>query len=220
MKRDTIFYRILQQSPTLLFDLLPSPPPNIQGYTFESIEVKETAFRIDGVLIPPDDNGLVLFSEVQMQPDSKLYERIFSEVGIYTYRHTESFEDWQAVAIYPTRKIEQPRTKVPRELFDSGRIIPIYLDELGAIESLPLNIGLLVLTILEGQEAIVQAKARMKRARRLETGNGIMEMVSTIIGYKFTTFTRDEVNAMLGHTTDGLKQTRYYKDIRDEKIKH
>lgn len=216
MKRDTIFYRILQQSPTLLFDLLPTPPPDTQGYRFESIEVKETSFRIDGVLIPPNDNGLVLFSEVQMQPDPKLYERLFSEIGIYTYRHTESFDDWQAIVIYPTRKIEQTLTKVPHELFDSGRILPIYLDELGAIESLPLNIGLLVLTILEGEEAIAQAKIMMARAKRLGAGDAIMEMVSTIISYKFTMFTRDQVSTMLNYTLNEFKQTRYYQDIRDE----
>ena len=199
-----------------MFDLLPTPPPDTQGYRFESIEVKETSFRIDGVLIPPNDNGLVLFSEVQMQPDPKLYERLFSEIGIYTYRHTESFDDWQAIVIYPTRKIEQTLTKVPHELFDSGRILPIYLDELGAIESLPLNIGLLVLTILEGEEAIAQAKIMMARAKRLGAGDAIMEMVSTIISYKFTMFTRDQVSTMLNYTLDEFKQTRYYQDIRDE----
>jgi len=47
MKRDTIFYRIFQQSPTLLLDLLPAPPTDRQGYRFESIEIKETSFRID-----------------------------------------------------------------------------------------------------------------------------------------------------------------------------
>jgi predicted transposase YdaD len=50
MKRDTIFYQIFQQSPSLLFDLLPVPIVDKRGYIFDSVEVKETAFRIDGVL--------------------------------------------------------------------------------------------------------------------------------------------------------------------------
>jgi predicted transposase/invertase (TIGR01784 family) len=87
MRRDTLFYRIFQQNPTLLFDLLPTPPPNPQDYTFESIEVKETSFRIDGVLMPADSTGVILFSEVQMQPDPLLYERLHSEISIYAYRH-------------------------------------------------------------------------------------------------------------------------------------
>jgi predicted transposase/invertase (TIGR01784 family) len=184
MKRDTIFYRIFQQSPTLLFDLLPNPPSDQAGYTFESIEVKETSFRIDGVLLPPTSDGSILFSEIQMQPDPKLYERLFSEVGVYTYRHTDSFTYWQALAIYPNREIEQSSTKVPQELFDSGRIMPIYLDELGSIEQLPLGLALLVLTILEDQEAIDEAQNIMARARASATSNAIMEMVSTIMVYQ------------------------------------
>jgi predicted transposase/invertase (TIGR01784 family) len=218
MKRDTIFYRIFQQSPTLLLDLLPTPLPNSEGYRFESIEVKETSFRIDGVLIPPNDRGTVVFSEIQMQPDLKLYERMFSEIGIYTYRHTEQFDDWQAIALYPTRSIEQPTTKVPHELFHSGRILPIYLDEIGNIEQLPLGIALLVLTILEGDEAIAQAQQMADRAKRELDGDVIIGMIATILVYKFTTLNRDEVNAMLNYTIDELKQTRFYQEVKAETI--
>jgi predicted transposase/invertase (TIGR01784 family) len=216
MKRDTLFYRIFQQNPTILFDLLATPPANPQDYTFESIEVKETSFRIDGVLRPPDDDGLVFFSEVQMQPDPKLYERMFSEIGVYTYRHTEQFDDWQAVAIYPNRTTEQSSTKVPYELFDSGRFLPIYLDELGAIEQLPLGVGLLVLSMLEGEVAIAQAQAMMARARRLAAGDAIMELISTVMVYKFTSLSRDEVYQMLSYTFDELKQTRFYEEVSAE----
>jgi predicted transposase/invertase (TIGR01784 family) len=218
MKRDTIFYRIFQQSPTLLLNLLPTPPPNTEGYRFESIEVKETSFRIDGVLIPPDDRGTVVFSEIQMQLNLKLYERMFSEIGIYTYRNTEQFNDWRAIALYPTRSSEQPTTKVPPELFRSGRILPIYLDEIGDIEQLPLGIGILVLTILEGDEAIAQAKQMADRAKQGANGDGIMEMIATILVYKFTTLSRDEVNAMLNYTIDELRQTRFYQEVKAEGV--
>jgi predicted transposase/invertase (TIGR01784 family) len=216
MRRDTLFYRIFQQNPTLLFDLLPTPPPNRQGYTFESIEVKETSFRIDGVLIPADPTGLILFSEVQMQPDPLLYERLHSEISIYAYHHQSSFSDWQALVIYPSRAVEQTSTNVPSELFESGRIQAVYLDELGDIDQRPLELGLLVLTILEGDTAITKAKNLMTRARRIEAGNAIMEMISTILIYKFTTLSRDEVNAMLGYTLDELKQTRVYQEAKAE----
>ena len=180
--------------------------------------MKETSFRIDGVLIPPNDRGTVIFSEIQMQPDLKLYERMFSEIGIYTYRNTEQFNDWQAIALYPTRSIEQPTTKVPPELFHSGRILPIYLDELGNIEQLPLGIGLLVLTILEGDEAIAQAQRMTDRAKRVADEGGIIEMIATILVYKFTTLSRDEVNAMLNYTIDEFKQTRFYQEVKAEGV--
>jgi predicted transposase YdaD len=75
---------------------------------------------------------------------------------------------------------------------------------------------LLILTILEGDTAITKAKNLMTRARRIEAGNAIMEMISTILIYKFTTLSRDEVNAMLGYTIDELKQTRVYQEAKEE----
>jgi predicted transposase YdaD len=49
MRRDSIFYKLFKQFPGLLFDLVDKPPPAAEKYQFESVEVKETAFRIDGV---------------------------------------------------------------------------------------------------------------------------------------------------------------------------
>nr|WP_245894377.1 Rpn family recombination-promoting nuclease/putative transposase [Chamaesiphon polymorphus] len=78
MRRDTIFYQLFQQSPTLLFELLPQPPANADRYTFEAVEVKETGFRMDGVFLPPERGGIVYFGEVQFQVDELLYERMKS----------------------------------------------------------------------------------------------------------------------------------------------
>jgi predicted transposase YdaD len=33
---------------------------------------------------------------------------------------------------------------------------------------------------------------------------------------KFKTLSRDEVNVMLGYTTDELKQTRFYRDVQED----
>ena len=129
MRRDTIFYRLFQQSPTLLFDLIPQPPANSARYIFEAVEVKETGFRMDGVFLPPNPDGIVYFCEVQFQLDELLYERLNSEIGIYVYRNRQRFFDWQAVVIYPSRNVEQSRQETVRELLASGRIIRIYLDE-------------------------------------------------------------------------------------------
>ncbi len=87
MKRDSLFYRIFQQAPTLLFDLLQSYPLNASDYSFDSIEIKQTSFRIDGVFLPPEPLGIAYFAEVQFQPDQILYERIMSEASMYFYRN-------------------------------------------------------------------------------------------------------------------------------------
>ena len=107
-------------------------------------------------------------------------------------------------------------TKVPHELFDSGRIRAIYLHTLGQIDRLPTGLGLMVLTTLEGDEAVSEARGMIARSHQSLNENAIIDMVSTIMLSKFTTLSRDEVDAMLGYKTDELKQTRVYRDAVQE----
>jgi predicted transposase/invertase (TIGR01784 family) len=210
MRRDTIFYQLFQQSPTLLFELLPQPPENAARYTFEAVEVKETGFRMDGVFLPPDVSGTIYFSEAQFQKDELLYERMLAEISIYIYRHRDRICDWQAVVIYPSRSIEQSNTGMVRELLASGRIQRIYLDELGEIDRLSIGVGLMVLTTIEGDEAKIQARRAIERAGG---DRDIIEMITKIVVYKFNSLSRDEVSVMLGIE---LQQTRVYQEAKAE----
>jgi predicted transposase/invertase (TIGR01784 family) len=210
MRRDTIFYQLFRQSPTLLFELISQPPEDADRYVFDSVEVKETSFRMDGVFIPPERSGIIYFAEVQFQLDELLYERMLSEISIYTYRNRERFTDWRAVAIYPSRSMEQSNRNVAIEMLNSGRITPIYLDELGAGTELPIGLGLMVLTILDGDAAKVAARRLVGQA---QGSSDIISLVSTIIVYKFSNLSRDEVDAMLGIE---LQQTRVYQEAKAE----
>jgi predicted transposase/invertase (TIGR01784 family) len=214
MRRDTIFFQLFQQLPTLLFDLLPQPPERADEYSFDSVEV-ETSFRIDGVFIPPDPLGIAYFCEVQFQLDDLLYERMLSEISIFTYRHRSLFSDWRAVAIYPSRSMEQSSKEIVVEMLDSGRITPIYLNELGRGAELPTGLDLMVLTTLEGEAAIKKARYLIQRSITLQERRVIIDLVSTIMVYKFNNLSRDEVDAMLGIE---LQQTRVYQDARAEGI--
>ncbi len=214
MRRDSIFYRIFQQFPSLLFELISNPPENAERYTFESIEVKETAFRIDGVFQPPDRNGIVYFGEVQFQKDELFYERLMSEAWVYFFRHRDRCHDWRAVVIYPARSIEQAELHPFQDSFASNRITRIYLNEVGNIDRLPLGVGLMVLTILDDEPATVAARDLIDRsAREPEIGRAIIEMVATIIAYKFVDLSRLEVEAMLGIR---LEDSRAFREVREE----
>jgi predicted transposase YdaD len=63
MKRDSIFYKLFQQAPTAIFELLKNPPENAEKYRFDSVAVKEPRFEIDGVFLPPENEepGVVYF---------------------------------------------------------------------------------------------------------------------------------------------------------------
>jgi predicted transposase/invertase (TIGR01784 family) len=208
MRRDTIFYQLFRQSPILLFSLIANPPNEAEAYTFDSVEVKETSFRIDGVFLPPRPTELIYFCEVQFQPDPLLYERLNSEIGIYAYRQRSTFRDWRAIVIYPNRAIEQPHTEIVDEFLASGRITRVYLDQLGPIATLPIGLKLMVLTTLEGKAAIDTARSLITEAQTTNA-HAIIDLISTIIVYKFTTLSREEVDAMIGIK---LEQTRVYQD--------
>jgi predicted transposase YdaD len=55
MRTDTIFYQIFLTFHSLLFELIGLPEENAEGYKFTSIEVKEKAFRFDGIFMPDSE---------------------------------------------------------------------------------------------------------------------------------------------------------------------
>jgi predicted transposase YdaD len=52
MRTDTIFFQLFQTFEGLMFELVGLPPETAAGYRFTSVEIKEKAFRFDGIFIP------------------------------------------------------------------------------------------------------------------------------------------------------------------------
>jgi predicted transposase/invertase (TIGR01784 family) len=88
MKTDSIFYRLFLELPGVYFQLIGQSPNMADYYEFRSVEIKQTAFRLDGVLIPKTESPTtpVRFCEVQMQKDTTFYRRFFAEIFLYLYR--------------------------------------------------------------------------------------------------------------------------------------
>jgi predicted transposase/invertase (TIGR01784 family) len=218
MRRDSIFYKLFGQAPTLLFDLLAATPANAANYRFDSVAVKEPKFEIDGVFLPPESEGpgIVYFCEVQFQKDEQLYERLFGESFLYFYRNRSRYSDWQAVVIYPSRSVEQSDVYPYRALLNSNQVHRVCLDELGDIRVLPLGIALMVLTTVEEARAPAEARyllSRMEQEVAPEASRDIIELLTTIMAYKFTQLSRAQVESMLGIT---LQETRFYQEAKAE----
>ena len=218
MRRDSIFYKLFQQYPSVLFQFLAQPPENADSYRFDSVAVKEPKFEIDGVFLPPENDspGVVYFCEVQFQKDEQLYERVFAESHLYFYRNRNRFSDWQAVVIYPSRNTEQSDIYPHRALLNSDQVHRIYLDELGDIHQLPVWVALMVLTTLEESQAPEAARYLLTKTNQ-ETSSlssqVIIEMITTIMMYKFEKLTLREVEVMLGIS---LERSRAYREIKQE----
>jgi predicted transposase/invertase (TIGR01784 family) len=219
VRRDAIFYQIFKRFPGLLFELVEQPPVGAGNYRFESVEVKEPTFRIDGVFLPPPDASpqVVFFAEVQFQKDDLLYHRFFSESMLYMYRNPLLYDDWYGVVIFPSRSLEPEKTNIHRSLLNGPQVERIYLNELGTPDEQPLGIGLIQLTIADERRTVEQAKRLIQRVKEEQTSilpkDDIIDVVTTIAVYKFANLSREEVEAMLGVD---LEETRVYQEAKAE----
>ena len=71
MKTDTIFYQLFQSFPSIFFELIQLPITEANNYRFDSVEVKQLSFRLDGVFLPQNNHPQtpIYFCEVQFQED-------------------------------------------------------------------------------------------------------------------------------------------------------
>ncbi|MBW4523349.1 MAG: Rpn family recombination-promoting nuclease/putative transposase [Scytolyngbya sp. HA4215-MV1] len=219
MKRDAIFYQIFKRFPSLFFTLLDQAPEQARGYRFESVEVKETTFRIDGVFLPPDNATpkTVFFCEVQFQKDEDLYYRFFSESLLYLYRNRSLYDDWFGVVIFPSRTLEPENTTIHRSLLNGSQVQRIYLDELGDTVPHSVGIDLMRLTIVPEAQMAERARQLIDRVQQEDLGilsrDEIIDVITTIVVYKFTNLSREEVEAMLGKS---LEESKVYQEIKEE----
>ncbi len=219
MKTDTLFYRLFQSFPSIFFELIDHPPKEAAVYQFSSVEVKQLAFRIDGVFLPSADapEQPIYFAEVQFQSDSKFYSRFFAEIFLYLSK-TELTNDWRGVVVYPTRSVDTGEIRWYSELLNSRRVFRIYLDELGEVSQRSIGIAILQLVIADEEIAIERARELIDRAR-LEIADEAQEqeflkLIETILVYKLPQRSRKEIEAMFGLSE--LKQTRVYQEALEE----
>ena len=105
MRTDTIFFQLFQTFDSLLFELVGLPPETAAGYRFTSVEIKEKAFRFDGIFIPDSVDKNIWFVEVQFQKRAEFYWEFIGEIFLYLSQYKPE-HDWQAVAIFAKRSIE------------------------------------------------------------------------------------------------------------------
>ena len=216
MRTDSLFYRLFQTAPEIFFELIGEPSTAAIGYEFQSVELKESSFRIDGVLLA-DEGRPVYFSEVQFQKDEVLYRRFFAEIFLYLRQYV-TVSDWRGVLIYPQQSLEPTDLGAYRELLAGNRVTRVYLDRLGDAAELPLASSLVKLVVEPEATAPALARELIGRSGQESlgrlSGQDLVRLVETIIVYKFSTLSREEIEMMLGLAD--LKQTRVYQEGREE----
>ena len=132
---------------------------------------------------------------------------------MYLNRNRFQYDDWFCVVIFPSRSLEPSDQKTHRIYLNSNQVQRIYLDELGDPNQQPIGINLMQLTIAPDETMAEQAKQLIERVQLEETDTlpktEILDIITTIAVYKFSSLSREEVEAMLGLT---LEQTRVYQE--------
>jgi predicted transposase/invertase (TIGR01784 family) len=221
LKTDSIFYRIFSASPGILFELLGRSPDLARGYEFRSVEVKQVAFRLDGILLPTAEasDQTVWFVEVQFQRDLTFYQRFFAELYLYLDLHPQTV-DWQAIVVFPNQSIEPVDRHLYRSNLNSDQVHRVYLEDFRATSAESIGIGLMQLIMSNSADAIPKAKELLSRTQPLSKTDvkfaAIIELIETIVVYKFPSLSREAIENMLGLSE--LRQTRVYQEALEEGI--
>lgn len=219
MRTDTIFYQLFQLVPSVLFELIGESASKYDGYEFSSREVKELAFRFDGIYLPRTDDleTLIYFVEVQYRKQDSFYWDLFGEIGLFMSQYQPK-QNWRAVAIFAKESFDPGPLVQYQEFFDSGRISIVYLDKLPQSERPSLGLGMIQLVqepeATAGNKARELAQQTRQQLTSFDAQEKILELIDKILVYKFPQLSRQELERMF--TLDELKQTRYFQDVKQE----
>ena len=218
MKTDTLFYQLFQNFPSIFFELIGQPTTDTSSYQFTAPEVKQRAFRFDGLFLPMAESSElpIYFVEVQFQKKPKFYSRLFAEIFLYFYQYDPPNE-WYAIVIYRRRSLEVAAPRRYRELMEH-RVRRIYLDEIGQAAEPSIGVAIIQLVVESKKKTGTRARQLIVKARQelpdASLQQQIIELIETIVLYKFPNLSREELEAMLGLSE--LKQTRVYQEAREE----
>ena len=219
MKTDTIFYQLFQSFPSIFFELIQLPISEANNYRFDSVEVKQLSFRLDGVFLPQNNHPQtpIYFCEVQFQEDEAFYQRFFTEIFLYLSK-TDLTNDWRGVIVYPNPQVETDKVQRYRELLNSERVRRIYLNELENIPQTSIGLATVQLITLSKAKAIDSTRKLIQRVRQELTPDQkpqeLLQLIETILVYKLPLLNRREIETMF--SLDELKQTQYFQDVREE----
>jgi predicted transposase/invertase (TIGR01784 family) len=214
MRTDTLFYQLFQTFHGLLFELIDEPASNAEGYDFVSVEVKEKAFRFDGIFLAADVEKPIYFVEVQFQKNPDFYWSFVGEIFLYLSQY-KPLQDWKAVAVFADRNLDEGIPRQFHELFVSQRIRCVYLDTLRDRSDNSLEVGIVELIIAD--EAVTLDMARdlvrelRNREREATVSQKTVELVVDVLLNKFNNLSRKEIETML--TFDELKQSRLFQEL-------
>jgi predicted transposase YdaD len=224
MKSDALFYELFQTAPQIFFELLQITPPC--PYHFESLTLKTTEKRIDGLLEPEQKGQPIYFLEVQASPDATIYWRTMREVSTYFEQRTDrNNNEWQAVVLW-LDIADDPGfgTLSSLALNPSPRLISVdLLNLLKQLDDQSLTLNVLRPFTVDTETQVRQNISRwVQNIQSIpelspETEQRLLTVLAQLVEQKFKTLTYKELSKMLRLTP--LKETESFREgIQEDRI--
>lgn len=200
MHTDSWFYRFLKAWPAGFFGLLGLPASVAERYTFDSVELKKSGWRIDGVMRPKDPSDPFYVIEFQAYDLATFYANLFCKVFGFLELNDPA-QDWRAVAIFLERSLEPDHLGPYEDLLNSARVRRVYLDELSPGNDPPLALGIWQL-VSAPEDRIKQLlpnlidKARNELSDRT-LSTKVIELVQEILLRRFVNLNQQELMRMV-----------------------
>lgn len=217
MKTDSFFYRFFLAFPEAFFTLIGQNKRKAKGYQFTSIEVKDIAFRFDGLFLPEGKSAHVYCVEAQFKKKPDFYPSFFGKIANYLQQYQPT-NDWRAIVFYPNRAVDTGVHAHYREFFESGRIQRVYLSDLPAelLEKFPLN---LLRIIIDSKQKVLATADKIVRHLPEQVPNEkhreiIIELLTNLLVSKLPQMTRKEIEKMF--ELADVKKSRFYREVADE----
>lgn len=221
MKTDPLFYELFQAAPQTFFELLQITPPC--PYRFESLTVKASEKRIDGVLEPEIAGQTIYFLEVQGFPDEVIYWRELREVATYFEQRPKlKATPWQAIVLWLNKTDDPgfgtlaPLSQQPHASLVSADLLQL-LGKLSE-QSLVLNVlrPLLVENEREVRQNVVEWVEHIRQTPNLDpqAEERLISVLSQLIEEKFKTLNYKELSEMLRLTP--FRETASVQEVLKE----
>lgn len=219
VKTDSFFNRFFREFPGALFTLIGEDPRKAKRYKFTSVEVKEQAFRFDGLFLPKTKDDPIYFVEAQFKKENDFYARLFGEIFLYL-RQYRPLNNWRAVVLFPRETADPGVHQHYQEFFVSGRLQRLYLKRLPKkhLEKFPLSLFQIILDSEQNVASTVRKIVRQlpdqfPQADDLEK---VIPMLVSLLMDKLPRLSLKEIKKMTEPLFSNIKKSRAYQEIAEE----
>lgn len=219
MKTDSFIHRFFREFAEAFFELIGEDQSKAQEYEFTAVEVKEQAFRFDGVFKPEALEDPLYFFEAQFRREDDFYLRYFAEIAVYL-RQKKPVNPWRAVVLFPTRDHDYGVEPHYKEFFESGRLQRLHLIDLPkeALAKFPLNLFRIILD--SEQKALATAESLVRQLPQqnfnAQTQEAFIEMLINLLLHKLPQMSRKEIEKMLTPVFSDIRKSRFYQEVAEE----